>query len=190
MPARGQLRPSGMRAVNDGFGARRPSSTRRPSVQQGTGNGQPPVELDHPLIWMRTQVAACYVTWIVCCCRRADGARQPGGWRIAAVSVRTAYVHPTRCRCVGATMRRKWRPASHSRSPPLLARSPSSRNARIGQRFHSRSGLIRLAPRFPIVRNRTACSLFHCHGPHPREPDAPGATRGLPPTCPRMASPA
>ena len=103
--------------------------------------------------------------------------------------MRSMFIQPD-ASALGAAMRRKWRPAPHSRSPPLLARSPSSRNARIGQRFHSRSGLIRLAPRFPIVRNRTACSLFRWHGPHPREPDAPGATRGLPPTCPRMASPA
>ena len=40
-----------------------------------------------------------------------------------------------------------------------------------------------------FVRNRTARSMFEWHGPH-REPDAPGAARGLPPTCPRMASPA
>ena len=40
-----------------------------------------------------------------------------------------------------------------------------------------------------FVRNRTTRSMFEWHGPH-REPDAPGATRGLPPTCPRMASPA
>ena len=40
-----------------------------------------------------------------------------------------------------------------------------------------------------FVRNRTARSMFNRQGPH-REPNAPGATRGLPPTCPRTASPA
>src|SRR5713101_6986507 len=77
----------------------------------------------------------------------------------------------------------------------LLAWREAGRRQHTRSRLHQQLGAEERTLSFDpkICRIRTEPYGLLCvqaARPAPREPDAPGATRGLPPTCPRMASPA